>query len=252
MNDLPFFTFAIFYIIIFAAGIVHGALGLGFPMIATPLLALFIDLQSAILITLIPTVSVNILSILRGGSWSDSIGRFWPLGLYAMLGSAAGTILIITYDPTPFKLLLAFLILLYMGSSWLGRFSMGWLITYRGRSMLIFGITAGIAAGSTNVMVPVLIIYALGVGLSTTAMVQVFNMCFLAGKITQILIFSGAGLFDAQLMASTLPLAALALVALFLGAAVRNHITTDHYTFIVKGILFGSAVLLILQYYLAN
>ena len=36
------------------AGAVHGTLGLGFPMTATPLRALLVDVRSAILITLLP------------------------------------------------------------------------------------------------------------------------------------------------------------------------------------------------------
>ena len=252
MAELPLYTLALFYLIIFAAGIVHGSLGMGFPMIATPLLALFVDLQSAILMTLLPTVSVNIFSILRGGDWNKSLAKFWPLGIYAIVGSGIGTLLIINNDPRPFKLFLALLILLYMGSHWLGRLRMEWIGRYRGWSMLIFGTTAGIAAGSTNVMVPVLIIYTLGMGLTTTVLVQVFNMCFLAGKMTQIVIFSGAGELNTQLLLATSPLAGVALIALFLGMAIRSHITSGSYTIIIKGILLITALILIAQYYLGH
>ena len=41
------------------AGLVHGALGLGFPMVATPLIALFVDVRIAIVITLLPTAVVT-------------------------------------------------------------------------------------------------------------------------------------------------------------------------------------------------
>ena len=45
------------------AGLVHGTLGLGFPMVATPMLATMMDVRSAILVTLLPTMAVNIASI---------------------------------------------------------------------------------------------------------------------------------------------------------------------------------------------
>ena len=228
--------------------LVHGSLGLGFPMLATPLLALSIDLQSAILITLLPTVTVNIVSILRGGRWGESVGRFWPMSLYVVIGSAFGTSLIIAGDPAPFKLLLAALILLYMGAGWVGRLRMGWVNRHRGWSMMAFGTGAGFAAGCTNVMVPVLIVYTLETGLATTAMVQVFNMCFLAGKLTQMAMFAGAGMLGADLLISTLPLAGVALLALLLGMALRERITSETYRLIVKGILFIVALILIAQY----
>ena len=37
--------------VIMFAGWIHGALGLGFPLIATPLIAVFVDVKAAILIT---------------------------------------------------------------------------------------------------------------------------------------------------------------------------------------------------------
>ena len=80
LAEVSLITLVFFTAIILFAGLVHGTLGLGFPLMATPLLALFVDVRSAILITLLPTVVVNVASILRGGKWRDSIGRYWPLG----------------------------------------------------------------------------------------------------------------------------------------------------------------------------
>ncbi len=54
---------------LFVAGILHGSIGFGFPLIATPIIALFTDMQTAIFFTLIPTVLVNIISIKSEGSF---------------------------------------------------------------------------------------------------------------------------------------------------------------------------------------
>jgi len=53
--------FAVVGVMLFA-GLVHGTLGLGFPMVATPILATMMDVRSAILVTLLPTMAVNIAS----------------------------------------------------------------------------------------------------------------------------------------------------------------------------------------------
>lgn len=247
--DFSVATLALSAGVLFLAGLVHGTLGLGFPLIATPLLALFLDVRSAILITLLPTATVNIASILRGGRWEESIGQFWPLGLYSLIGGAVGASFIIVSDPAPFKLLLAMLIFLYLGSGWLGKLKMNWVVNYRGWSMLVFGLAAGVAAGSTNVMVPILIIYTLEMGLTATAMVQVFNMCFLAGKVAQIVMFTAAGLIGLGFLMSTLPLAGVALAALLIGMSMRARISTASYQGIVKGVLLVLAILLTVQYF---
>lgn len=252
MEDLNYLTLAAYAAIMLCAGLVHGTLGLGFPLVATPLLALFIDVRSAILITLLPTVAVNVISIFRGGKWRDSIGRFWPLAVYAIAGGAAGTHLLVVSDPAPFKLLLAGLVVLYLFASQTGALRMHWVREHLGPSMLVFGVTAGLAAGTTNVMVPILIIYTLELGLERTAMVQVFNLCFLAGKLTQIAVFGGAGLLTGKLLLSTVPLAVVGVAALFAGMLLRDRIPTGVYRKIVRRVLFLLAILLVAQYFIQS
>ena len=104
-------------IFIFIAAVVHGGVGIGFPMLVTPLLTAIGDLRSAILLTLFPTALINIMSILKGGNWRLSIGRYWPMAVYAGMGSVAGSNLILVLDPGPFRLLLAAMILLYLWQS---------------------------------------------------------------------------------------------------------------------------------------
>ena len=43
-------------VVLAVAGFVHGALGLGFPIVATPLIALATDMRTAIIIVLLPSV----------------------------------------------------------------------------------------------------------------------------------------------------------------------------------------------------
>jgi len=249
-GNLPIVVILFFAAILFAAGLVHGTLGLGFPLVATPLLALFVDVRSAILITLLPTAAVNIASIIRGGHWRDSIGRYWPLAAFALIGGFLGSTLIVVGDPAPFKLVLAGLILLYLASGRLGSFKMTWVSQHRIWSMLVFGLVAGVSAGSTNVMVPILIIYALEMGLRTTAMVQVFNLCFLAGKISQIVVFAAAGMLTTPVLLLTAPLAGVALAALLIGMAFRDRIRGDTFRTLIKWVLFVIALVLIGQYFL--
>lgn len=251
LNEFSYVLVAWAFFAILAAGLVHGTLGLGFPLVATPLLALAFDVRSAIIATLLPTVAVNIASVLRGGRWSESIGQFWPLAAWAVVGSLLGTQVLILSDPAPFKLLLAALVLLYLGAARFGSLRMHWTHEHRTVSMFVFGLIAGLAAGTTNVMVPILIIYTLELGLAPTVMVQTFNLCFLAGKLAQIIVFGLSGLLTVNLVLTTLPLAAAALVALFAGIAIRDKIPAGTYRVIVKRVLFGLALILIGQYFFA-
>ena len=250
MEELSYLTLTAYSIIMLCAGLIHGALGLGFPLVATPLLALFTDVRTAILITLLPTVSLNIFSILRGGHWRESIGRFWPIAAYAVAGGIAGSYVLVISDPAPFKLLLAALVLLYLFAGQASAFRMHWIQKHLAASMMVFGLIAGLAAGTTNVMVPILIIYSLELGLQRTAMVQVFNLCFLAGKLTQIGVFGSAGLLTGPLLLATAPLAVVAVGALFAGMKIRDRIPTDTYENVVRRVLLVLALVLIAQFFI--
>jgi len=229
------------------AGVVHGALGLGFPMISTPLLALRTDVLSAMLIVLVPTLAVNVLSVLKGGRWDRSIKRFWPLAVFGALGSLAGTRLLVVTDPEPYRLVLAAVILLYLNVRRFG-LRMQWVNRRRGLAFAVFGISGGLLAGTVNVMVPALIVYALEAGLAATVTVQVFNFCFLAGKLSQAAVFSASGLFTQKVLLATLPLAGVTLLALWLGMTLRERIDAETYRRWLRKVLYLIALLLVVQY----
>ena len=74
-------------IISFFAAFIHGSIGLGFPIVATALLALFTDIQTAIILTLIPNILANIVSIKSEGSILVASRRYLSFALLVMLGS---------------------------------------------------------------------------------------------------------------------------------------------------------------------
>ena len=236
-------------VVIGTAALMHGSLGVGFPMLATPLLAMVTDVRCAMLIILLPTLVINLANIAHGGRWRESIGRYWPLAVYGAVGSAAGTRLLIVVDPAPFKLVLAGALLLYLNIHRFG-VRLGWVPTHPRAAMALFGTAAGILGGTVNVMLPALVIFALELRLATTASVQVFNLCFFVGKSTQAVVFAQAGLLTAPLLGATLPLALFALVALWVGMRLRDRIAADTYRAWLRRVLGAIALLLIVQYVL--
>jgi len=232
--------------VILFAGLVHGTLGLGFPMVATPILATMMDVRSAILITLLPTMAVNIASIINSRESLTSTRPFLPLVGFTLLGSIAGATVLAITDPAPFRIVLASLILLYLWSSL--RISRQWLDDNAIIAMAGFGIAAGLAAGTTNVMVAVLIIYFLSLDTARATMVPTLNACFLVGKASQILILAIAGLVGFGLLIETTPLALAAIVALLLGQRLRSRIEVATYQSILRKLLLVLAAILIYQF----
>lgn len=235
-------------VIVFLAALNHGAIGLGFPLFATPLLSLMFDVRSAVLLTLFPTIAVNVTSIMRGREWRGSIGRYWPMAVYAAFASYGSSHLLLNLDPNPFKLLLAGVILLYLYQQRKQESALPWIAQNPRGSMLLFGLIAGFLAGTVNVMVPILIIFALEVGLTSKAMIQVFNLCFMAGKAAQVVAFAQAGLLTADTLTGLAPLIVAALAGLMIGFKIRDRIPEQTFRRILKVILFVFALLLVGQF----
>jgi len=129
---------------------------------------------------------------------------------------------------------------------------MTWVKHHLRWSMLLFGILAGIAGGTTNVMLPVMVIFTLELGLARTAMIQTFNMCFLLGKLTQIAVLTHAGLFTMSMVMATAPLAVISGLALLVGMRLRTRIAAETYRRFIRGLLAVIALVLIGQYLFAQ
>jgi len=125
--------------ILFFASLIHGSVGFGAPMISTPLIALYTDLQTAIIYTLIPTLLLNIISIASEGDFFEALKRFYPLAIFAMLGSAIGTQILLNSDADIFKLLLAVAIIFYLLLDFV-KISIPWVKQCPTCSMRLFGL----------------------------------------------------------------------------------------------------------------
>ena len=247
--EMPPLVTAIAYAgIIGFAAMLHGTIGIGFPLIATPLLALLTDVRTAILLLVLPTVIINVANILRGGQWNRSIAVYWPLAVYGTIGSILGTRLLVVLAPEPFRPLLAAMLVLYLNAERLG-VGFSWVRQSPRTAYAVFGVAGGILAGTVNVMLPALIIFALEVRMPRTVMIQVFNFCFLFGKLAQGAVFAQAGLMTPTVLASSAPLAGLGLLVMLVGMRVRDRVPTQTYRQWLRWLLAALAVLLMVQYF---
>ena len=233
------------------AGTVHGAIGLGFPMVATPLIAVFLDVRLAILLTLLPTVSVNIVTIWGGTDHKDSLREYAPMFGAVLAGSLIGAWMLATMDPSPFRLALAALIILYLWTALTGNFASQWIKPGIPGIMIGFGVVAGISGGVTNVMIAILVIYFMSMDMPRSKMVPIFNTCFLIGKLSQMGVLAIAGLVSLTLLAQTTPLAVCAIVGLVLGKRIGNLISVEFYRKLLHILLFVLAIILLVQFTLS-
>ena len=216
-------------------------------MVATPVIAVFVDVKAAIIITLLPTATVNIASVLGASNISATVSKYLPLMVASLVGAIAGSMLLAVSSPGPYRLVLAMLIVSFLVTS---RFKLRFDIKPGPSMMLLFGCLAGLAGGTTNVMVAVLIIYFLSARVDRLEMVPAMNLCFLVGKVSQTVVFIVIGLVGFKALAYTIPLAVAAFLSLRVGQSYAERIDADRYRVILQVILLVLAAILIIQFFI--
>ncbi len=244
--DLTAASIIIYGTVICFAAFIHGAIGIGFLMVATPLLTMATDVKTAVLILVLPTIFINTANVISGGSWGKSLGRYWPLALYGMVGSVLGTRLLLLAPAELFHPLLAGIIILYLNAERIG-LGFSWITASPQIAMAVFGLIAGVLGGTVNVMLPPLVIFSLESKMDKTAMIQVFNLCLLTGKLTQGAVLIYAGVFTLGVAAAALPLAVIALSVTFASMTLRNRIPAQTYRRWLRRLLALMAVILLLS-----
>lgn len=234
-------------IIIAVAGWVQGALGLGFPMIATPLIAAVTNIQFAVVIIVIPCIATILVSIARSAGFMEVFRRYWWMPLLSLVGALVGARLFVLFPGFPYALLLAGVILFYLNMERLGRGESALMRRHDKAFGLGFGLLAGIAESTANIAAPPLIIYYLGIGLPPLLLVPAMNLSFFVGKSTQFATLAASGIATPSLWLMTLPLATIATVASLYGTRIRSRINSETYKIWMRRMLMTMAIILLLQ-----
>lgn len=237
MPDLPVLA------VLLLSAFVHGAFGFGFPMVATPLLALMMDLRAAILLTLLPTICINLASIFGEEHRAEALRLFWPIPAFTIVGSLIGTQMLLSIDPAPFRLLLALVLVTYLVAERLHGVSRKRAVPKWGLAVL--GLSLGLLAGVVNIFAPVLVLFALFTLMRPDLMVAAFNLSFVTSKTGQLIGFTLNDALDTAILAQALWALPLVLCVLWAGIGLRQRIDPEHYRKLLRFALWAMAAALI-------
>ena len=80
------------------AGLLKGIIGVGMPVVALPLLSLFIDIKSASMLLSMPLIFSNLPQALEGGKTARSLMQLMPVILGMIPGLFVGVRLLLALD----------------------------------------------------------------------------------------------------------------------------------------------------------
>lgn len=231
-------------LIIFFTALLHGALGLGFPITATPLLAWQGSLMRAIQLTLIPTLGVNILMIAHQPSPWQKFKPFAGILLMIIIGTCVGSLFIIYFNPDIFLVLMSLVIIVFLWLDHRGNLKH----TNPGtkpRGIFLIGLATGFLVGTVNAGVPALIIFALYNRLSREQSIVLFNSCFLTGKLTQLALFGSLNILDADWQRLGFMLLFIAIAGVLFGQWLGRFLDQARWRAAMRWVLLAIAISLI-------
>lgn len=224
-------------LIIFLAALVKGVAGMGFPLIAVPLVANVTGPHAAVIIVAVPTVVSNAYMVLQGGGSTARLRQFVWLGVGLILGAVAGARLMHLMNTRVLALILGGLAVGYAGASLI---QIPLRIPFAAQPAMGAGIgaAAGLLGGSTTIYAPLLAAYLDSMRLAKDEFVFWITALFLVGTSAQVVTYIQLGIYRGALLWAPLLLCVPMLAGTWMGIRLRERLSHDRFrTFVLLLVL---------------
>ncbi len=147
-----------------AAGLLKGTIGVGMPVVALPLLSLFIDIKSATMLLSMPLVFSNLPQALEGGKTGRCLMQLMPVFLGMIPGLFLGVRALLALDENVAKIIAGLVLMGVAGVTLLApklQIQSRWVLP----TGITFGFFGGILGGIAAMAGPLVFIFLLAKGL---------------------------------------------------------------------------------------
>jgi len=205
------------------ASFVKGATGLGFPLIATPTVALLLDIRIAVTILIMPNLLMDMTQVFRDGFPYAVLRRFQSMIGLTIIGVFLGTLVLVRTPLWVLNLCLGIMVLIFVGSHML---KLDFTITPQAERFLspIFGFVSGFLNGMTNAAGPTLAIYFYSLKLAKRDFVKSIATIFCITKAAQLAAVSTWNLFNWDTLTLSLQVVLVALMGFFAGIKTQDRV----------------------------
>lgn len=232
--------------IVFGAATVKGVAGLGFPLIAVPLVANVVGPHAAVVIIVVPTVASNLFMVAQGGGTTGRLRQMGWLILGLVAGAAVGARMLREVNPAVLAAVLGVVAVGYSGVE-LARLPLRLSSTPPPPLSLGVGAAAGLLGGSTSIYAPLLAAYVDSLRLGKDEFVFWVTALFLIGTSTQVLTYLQVGIYRSGLLGVALWLCLPMLAGTWLGIRLRGRLSPERFRTVVLVLVLLSGANLIVR-----
>ena len=217
---------------------------MGFPLIATPTVALLLDIRIAITILIIPNIVMDIAQVFRGGFPFAVLRRFVWFFVLTVIGVFLGTKVLVTLPLWVLNLGLGLMVLVFSVSNWL---RVEFTISPRLEKRLSFpaGLISGFLNGMTNAAGPALAIYLYSLRLPKREFIKSLATIFFVTKLSQLLAVSTWNLFNWATLTLSLEVTLFVLLGFYGGLKIQDRVNQQTFSRGLPWLLFLFGAILI-------
>jgi hypothetical protein len=210
------------------AAFVKGATGLGFPLIATPTIALLLDIRTAVTVLILPNLFMDSAQVIRDGIPYDVFRRFSSLIVPTIIGVFLGTMVLVKTPLWVLNLCLGVMVLVFVASNLL-KFDLT--ISPRAEKILspIFGFISGFLNGMTNAAGPSLAIYLYSLKLEKRTFVKSIATIFMITKLSQLVAISTWNLFNWETITLSVQVLLFTLTGFYAGIKAQDRVNQKNF-----------------------
>lgn len=205
------------------AAFVKGATGLGFPLIATPMVALLLDIRTAVTILILPNIFMDSAQVFRDGFPGAIFRRFAWLIAPTVVGVFLGTMVLVKLQLWVLNICLGVMVLVFVVSN---LFKVQFKVTDRTERVLspVCGFISGFLNGMTNAAGPTLAIYLYSLKLEKRMFVKSIATIFVTTKLTQLVAISTWNLFNWETIYLSVQVLLFTLAGFYAGIKTQDRV----------------------------
>ena len=177
--DFPWLPFVLIFVL---GGSVKGALGVGLPLVAVPLLSLWLPSPQAIAMLAVPVLSSNLWQAMEGKRFMQSLKRFRGLILAQLMATVLTVRMTLAMTSSQLNVMLALALLLAVG---LMAFQPTLRISPKQEHLAGTGVGlfSGLLGGVSSITGPVVITYLLSLRLERDTFIRSISVIYFVGAL---------------------------------------------------------------------
>ena len=228
------------------AMLVKSVTGLGYPLIAIPMVAAVAGVETAVVVVTLPNAVANLLIAWRTRGARSQTRDLLALTSSSALGAALGTFVLVSVPEEPLLAVLAASVLLFVVRSlWFGD-----LVVAPGagrRAAPPVGLVSGVMQGAVGVSGPIIGSWLYAYRLPREAYILSLSVLFLLAGAAQIATLASIGAYDADRLVAAAAGLGPVLVLLPVGERLRARLSSAQFDRAVLGLLAIAAITLIIR-----